>query len=134
MAFVINVIRLLNGSCGQWRLFIKRNLLFRPVAKHLSTRPANTTLTKCWSTAGPPSATMVQHQNSTGPTPRVCWAALSAGLVLLINTAGNDYKPTPTQCLSNVRPASPVLASMHSVQVTASFCGYLRADGTVTML
>ena len=27
---------------------------------------------------------------------------------------GGEYKPTPTQCLLNVGPASPVLASIHS--------------------
>ena len=32
-------------------------------------------------------------------------AALRAGLVLL-NTAGDDYKPTPNQCLLNIGPAS----------------------------
>ena len=78
------------------------------VAKHLSTLPANTTLTQCWP--------------STGSTPRVCWELRSAGLVLL-NTAGDDYKPTPTQCLLNVGSASPVLASIHSVLVSTSCSG-----------
>ena len=68
---------LLNGSCGQWRLCIKRNLLFRFGAKHLSTLPANTMSTQCWSNAGPQSATLAQHQTSTGSTPRVCWAAFN---------------------------------------------------------
>ena len=43
-----------------------------------------------------------------------CFAGLrsiAAGLVVL--TAGGDYKLTPTQCLLNVGPASPVLASIH---------------------
>ena len=68
---------LLNGSCGQYGLWIKRNLLFRFGAKHLSTLPANTTLTQCWSNAGPPSATVAQHQTSTGSTPRVPWDTLN---------------------------------------------------------
>ena len=55
----------------------------------------------------------------SGSTPRVCWELRSAGLVLL-NTAGGDYKPTPIQCLSDVGPASPVLASIHSVIVNTS--------------
>ena len=42
------------------------------------------------------------------------------GLVLL--TAGGDDKLTPTQCLLNDRPASPVLASIHSVLVSTSCC------------
>ena len=39
----------------------------------LSTIPANTTLTQCWSNAGPQSATLAQHQTSTGAAARVCW-------------------------------------------------------------
>ena len=46
MAFVINVIKWLlwtvETNC------IKRNLVSRLGAKHLSTLPANTTLTQCW--------------------------------------------------------------------------------------
>ena len=30
-------------------------------------------LTQCWSNAGPPSATLAQHQTSTGSTPRAYW-------------------------------------------------------------
>ena len=37
----------------------------------------NTMLTQCWSDAGPPSATLYQHQTSTGSTPHVCWAAFN---------------------------------------------------------
>ena len=46
-------------------------------AKHLLIFPTNTTITQCWSNAGPPSATLDQHQTSTGSnaTPRVSWAA-----------------------------------------------------------
>ena len=90
--------------------------------------------------------TLAQHQTSTGATPRVCTPTLykcytnilcllgiAAGLILL-NTADGDYKPTPTQGLLNAGPASPVLASMHSVLVRTSCCGYLHAGGTVTML
>ena len=57
---------------------------------------------------------------------------IASGLVLL--TAGGDYKPTPAQCLLNVGPASPVLASIHSVLVSTSCCRYLHAGGTVMML
>ena len=45
--------------------------------KHLSTLPANTTLTQFWSIAGPQSVTLAQHQTSTGSTPRVCWDAFN---------------------------------------------------------
>ena len=41
----------------------------------------------------------------TGSTHCVCWEVRSAGLVLL-NTAGDDYKLTPTLCPVNVGPAS----------------------------
>ena len=43
---------------------------------------------------------------------------IAAGLVVL--TAGGDYKPTPTQCLLNVGPASLVLASIYSALVSNS--------------
>ena len=56
---------------------ITQKLLFRFGAKHLSTLPANTTLTQCWSNAGPPCATLAQHETSTGSTPRICWAAFN---------------------------------------------------------
>ena len=49
-------------------------------------------------------------------------------------TAGRDYKPTPTQCLLNVGPASLMLASIHSVLVSTSFCRYLHAGGIVRSL
>ena len=41
-----------------------------------------------------------------------CWPT-----VLVVYTAGGEYKSTPTQCLSNVGPASSVLASIHSALV-----------------
>ena len=65
----------------------------------------------------------------------LCLLGIAAGLVLL-NAAGGDYKLTPSQCLVNVEPVSPVLGSMHSVLVSTSCCGYgyLHAGGTVTML
>ena len=43
--------------------------------------------------------------------------------------SGGDYKPTPTQYLLNAGPASPVLASRHSVLMSTSFgiiCNRLR--------
>ena len=39
---------------------------------------------------------------------------------LLVVTADGEYKPTPTQCLLNVGPVSPVLGSIHSVLVSTS--------------
>ena len=68
---------LLNGSCGQYRPCIKRNLLFRFGTKHLSTLPTRTMLTQCWFDAGAPAATLAQHQTSTGSTRCVCWAAFN---------------------------------------------------------
>ena len=49
----------------------------------------------------------------------LCLLGIAACLALL-NTAGDDYKLTPTQCLLNVGPATPVLASIHSVLVSTS--------------
>ena len=51
--------------------------------------------------------------------------SIAAGLVVLI--AGGDYKPSPTQCLLNVGPASPVLASIHSALLSTS-CWRYRHD------
>ena len=51
--------------------------------------------------------------------------SMAAGLVVL--TAGGGYKPTLTQCLLDVRPASPVLASIHSALVSTS-CWRSRHD------
>ena len=99
----------------------------------LVTLPANTTLTQCWSNAGPLSAMLAQHQTSTGSTPRVCWAAFNSSWSSIAYCC-SDYKPTPTQCLLNVGPALPVLASIHSVLDSTSCCRYRQAGGTGTML
>ena len=88
------------------------------------------TFVQCWA-----------NVEDVGPALYKCYTkvlyllGIATGLVLL-NTAGGDYKPTPTptQCLFNVGPALPVLASMHSVLVSTSCCGYLHAGRTVTML
>ena len=76
-----------------------------------------------------PACDAGQHQTSTGSTPRVCWAA-----GLAVPTTGGEYKPTPTQCLLNVGPASPVLASIHSALVSTSCWQYRHAGGTGTLL
>ena len=34
------------------------------------------TLTQCWANFDPPSATLAQHQASTGSTLRVCWVSV----------------------------------------------------------
>ena len=74
----------------------------------LSTLPPNMTFTQCCSNAGPLSATLAQHQTSTGSTP------VFAGLRSIARWSGSDYCwPSPTQCMLNVGPASPVLASIH---------------------
>ena len=69
---------------------------------------------------------------AAGPSSNLHWFNAScllgeAASLVLLNTAGGNYKPTPTQCLLNVGPASPVLASIHSVQVSTSCCWYLHA-------
>ena len=38
-----------------------------------------------------------------------------AQYIVLAGHAGGEYRTTPTQCLLNVGPASPVLASIYSV-------------------
>ena len=42
----------------------------------------------------------------------LCLLGIAAGLVLL-NIASNNYKPTSTQCLLNVGPATPVRAGQY---------------------
>ena len=67
---------------------------------------------QCWPTVCDAGPTSNQHWFNTS-----C-LLIAAGLV--VPTAGGDYKPTPTQCLLNVGPASPVLASIHSALVSTS--------------
>ena len=84
------------------------------------------TFVQCWTSV-----------EDVGPTLHTCYTnilcllGIAAGLVLL-NTAGGNYKPKPTQCLLNVGPASPVLATIHSVLVSTSWCRYLHAGSTGT--
>ena len=54
-----------------------------------------------------------------GTRPHVCWAA-----IYIVFTAGDEYKPTPTQCLLNVGQASPVLASIYSALGSTSCWRY----------
>ena len=59
-----------------------------------------------------------------------CWLSIKPALVQRLGFAGlrvwqcillaGEYKPTPTQCLLNIGPASLVLASIHSVLVSTS--------------
>ena len=104
----------------------------------VNTPSKHDTLTQCWSNNGSPSATLAQHQTSTGSTPRVCWGCVRSGSAyiapLVVLTAGGEYKPTPTRWLLNVGPASPVLASTHSALVSTSCGRYQLAGGTGTML
>ena len=74
----------------------------------VNTPSKHETLTQCWFNSGPPSATLAQH------TTTLVQRLLFAGLRVW------QCKPTPTQCLLNVRPASPVLAnrSIHKTVVS----------------
>ena len=77
----------------------------------LSTLPANT---RSWPNVVP----ILAHRRSNQH-----WFSASCWLIavrLVVLTAGGDYKPTPIQCLLNVGPASPVLASIHSALVGIS--------------
>ena len=121
----------LNGSCGQC---IKRNLLFcfgiTPMCETqccLLRLPANT---RRWPSAGPILAHRPRRWLSikTALLQRFVFAGLrSIAASLVVLTAGGDYKPTPNQCLLNVGPASPVLASIHSALVSTS-CWPYRHD------
>ena len=84
------------------------------------------TLTQCWTNVGSSSATLARHQTSTGSPPIVFAGLRSIAAVLVVLSAGDDYKPSPTQYLLNVGPASPVLASIHSALVRTSCWRYLH--------
>ena len=84
------------------------------------------TLTQCWFIAGPPSATLAQHQTSTGSTPCVCRAAFNS------SWSGSSYcwrrlqaetDPLSGKCSASVA----VLASIHSALVSTS-CWRYRHD------
>ena len=66
-------------------------------------------LLQCWTNAQDFGPTL--HKCYTNV---LCLLGIAAGLVLL-NTAGDAYKPTPTQCLLNVEPASPFFFSFFQI-------------------
>ena len=72
MAFVINVIKLLLWTVETRTLdkVLGRDYVLSGVYYSVLVR---NTLTQCC----PQSATLAQHQNSTGSIPRVCWAAFN---------------------------------------------------------
>ena len=61
----------------------------------------------------------------------LCLLGIAVVWYCLQLTAGRNYNPTPTQCLLNVGPASPMLTIIHSVLVSTSFCRYLHVGGIV---
>ena len=69
-------------------------------------------LVQCWPTVCDARPASNQHWFNA-----LC-LLIAAGLVVL--TAGGNYKLTPTQCLLNDGPVSPVLASIHSALVSTS--------------
>ena len=87
--------------------------------------PVNTprnheTLTQCFAKSGPTVCDAGKVSNQYWFNAHcVCWA-----VGLAVHTAGGEYKPTLTQCLLNVEPASPVLASIHSILVSTSCWQY----------
>ena len=105
IAFVINVIKWLMWTVETVYLAELMRNLFRSGAKHLSTLLTKAALTQCWSKAGPPSATLAQHQTSTGLTPRVCWAAFNPvknKTFVQFWTNVEDVVPTLYKCYTNV--------------------------------
>ena len=75
----------------------------------LSTIPANTTLTQCWSNAGPQSATLAHHQISTGSAPHVCWElrpiARWSGSAFCWRRVQTDTDPMSVNCGASVAGA-----------------------------
>ena len=98
------------------------------------TRDVEPMLVQCWPTVCNSSPTSNQHWFDA-----LCllvlrsiarWSGSAYITSLVVITAGGEYKPTPTQCLLIVRPASPVLASIHSVLVSTSCWRFRDAGGT----
>ena len=87
----------------------------------------NPMLVQCWPTicnAGPASNKPWISAS--------CLLGCNTGLVVL--TAGGEYKPTPTEYLLNVGPASPVMVSIYSALVSTSCWRYRHVGGNGTML
>ena len=58
--------------------------------------------------AGPPSATLAQHQTSTGSMPRVCWAAFNSswsGSAYCWRRLQADTDPMSVRCMVSVAAA-----------------------------
>ena len=126
MAFVINFIistvtKSSYGSISWATVLISLHPAMCEMQCGLSTLPANT---RRW-----PRPVQFWPTVSTGLTSRVCWA-----VDLAVHHVGGEYKPTPTQCLLNVGPASPVLVSILSALVSTSCWRYRHAGGTGTIL
>ena len=77
------------------------------------TRDVDLMLVQCWPTVCNAGSALVQRLVSSG------LRSIAAGLLVVL-TAGGEYKLTSTQCLLNVGPASPVLASIYSALVSTS--------------
>ena len=132
-----------NGSCGQYRRCIKRNL-FRFVVKHLSTLPANTTMTQCWTNADPASN---QHWFNAScllgcvqPSKHHIFAKINPGLGECIVFAGWSgiacsllLATITIRPLPYVGPASSVLAIINTGLVCTVYfiLPYLHAGGIV---
>ena len=84
----------------------------RRCAKHnvANTSSKHETLTQCWSNAGPLSATLAQHQTSTGSTPRVCWDAFNSNSALVSTSCWRYRHNALNQSWVNVGPPSVTLA------------------------
>ena len=86
------------------------------------TRYVASMLVQSWPTVCDAAPVSNQHWFNASCLLGVQW---HAGLVVL--TAGGEYKPTPTQCLLNIRPALRFLASIHSALVSTP-CWRYRHD------
>ena len=85
------------------------------------------TLTRCWSNAGPPSATLAQHQTSTGSTLRVCWAVFNSswsGSAYCWRRLQADTKPMSVNCWASVAGAGqyPFSPSQYFMLAVAARC------------
>ena len=104
-----------------------QHLVFAELRSAQLTQNICITFVQCWSNVEDVGPTLYKCY-----TIFLCLLGMAAGLGLL--TAGGDYKPTPTQYMLNVEPASPVLASTHSVLDRSSCWRYQHTGGTGMML
>ena len=83
------------------------------------------TLTQCWTKSGPSSATLAQHQTSTGSTPRVC----GSGSAYCWRRVQANTDPISVKCWASVAGAGQYLFSPSQyLMLAVPACWWYRLD------